>query len=52
VQGQKGEGADNMTRLLNLLEYHFARTGEWWALCAVMVAKRRLGLNLHRKGWL
>lgn len=41
-----------MSTLLSLLEDHFARTGEWWALCQVFRVKILLRLNLHRKGWL
>ncbi len=37
---------------LNILEDHFARTGEWYALEFVMSAKIALGGGLHREGWL
>jgi hypothetical protein len=40
-----------MHRLLNILEDHFAQTGEWLPLCAVMSLKRLFGLSLHREGW-
>lgn len=39
-------------RLLSLLEDHFARTGEWFALCQVMRLKRIVGCGWFRRGWL
>ncbi len=38
--------------ILDILEDHFARTGEWYALEFVMSAKIALGISLHREGWL
>lgn len=40
-----------MKRLLSLLEDHFARTHEWWALEIVMFVKLQLGVPLNTGGW-
>ncbi len=37
--------------VLNHLEDHFSRTGEWFALCLVFRVKIALRLSLHRRGW-